>query len=385
MASSAAPTPPSIPPLPPRTPAPKKYPDDMNDTVDLHRYESDSKAGWTDVEPLHLAIRIVHDKIFPSYTKFDRLAMWYQQAYQNVSIGAVTFGAASVFFAVVEVMKLILPKNLDARNGEIFAVVLTLAFIAAGLAMKFKESWILSRYKAENLRLLKFRKLTDPKLWCDPPDLAASASELEEEVREISAQNYEAAKEWAAKGVHPRVAAPPCEGKCPNALHELVDYYIPKRLDVQINYLERKSGVVERRGLWTSMAVRLLFWVSFAFVLCHVVVSSPRFAAAKPARTETTSPTQQGHKPSPDDYFALAALFLPIVAAAIRTHRAAHEYERTALRHRATLDSLLALSHKLRDAKLLDQKFQLVGFCELILEADCREFLRLVSEAEWYG
>jgi hypothetical protein len=289
-------------------------------------------------------------------------------------------------------------------------VSLTLLCNAAGLAMKLKESWILSRYKAESLRLLKFRKLTDPSMWCDPTDLHKSASDLEREVREIASQNYDDAKEWAANGVHPHVARPPCSDRCQPALHELVDYYIPKRLDVQIRYLEGKSNYVERWGMWTSMAVQVLFWVSFAFVMCHVVVT--RVSHGQAARTDaavsvpatenaaksgTEGKAQGGmekgvapaepraHEPKLEDWLALFALFLPIVAASIRTYRAAHEFERTALRHRATLDSLIDLSDKLHETKDLDKKFELVGFCELVLEADCREFLRLVSEAEWYG
>jgi hypothetical protein len=65
--------------------------------------------------------------------------------------------------------------------------------------------------------------------------------------------------------------------------------------------------------------------------------------------------------------------------------RASREFERNARRHRATLDSLQKLEKELRDANSLAAKFRVLGFCELVLEADCREFMRLLCEVEWYG
>jgi len=55
------------------------------------------------------------------------------------------------------------------------------------------------------------------------------------------------------------------------------------------------------------------------------------------------------------------------------------------MRHHATYDSLSDMSKDLAKAGDLATKFRIIGFCETILEADCREFMRLVAEAEWYG
>lgn len=356
-------------------PPPDRYENDMDDQIDVDRYECLIKHGQTQFEPLYHAIRIVHEKIFDAFSKFDAAAVWSRKWYMTTSICAVTFGALSVLFAVVEVMNLRFWRDIVEPGGaEFFFTLLTLTFIAIGLVAKFKENWILSRYKAENLRLLKFKKLTDPSMWCEPADLETAAAELQEDVEEISAQNYEDAKAWAAKGIHPRSACAPCEDRCPEALHELVDYYVPKRIEVQIRYLEGRSEKQERRGARLAMIVRTLYWGSFTFVLAHICVR----IFQKP---DPTVP----HYPHVLDWMALFALLLPIVATAFRTYRAANEFERTSLRHRATLDSLHALSHKFHATKDLGEKFKLVGFCELVLEADCREFLRLVSEAEWYG
>jgi hypothetical protein len=364
---------------------PDRYDDDMNDQMDIERFACHIAEGDVKLEPLFQALRIVQDKVYSTYSKFDAAAKRHQRTYQWLSICAVGFGAASVFFAVVEVMKLKLPLDLfDARTGEMVTAGLTFALILTGLFARFKERWILARYKAENLRLLKFRRLTDPSMWCEPADLDTAAMDLQEEVEEIAGQNYEEAKEWAAKGIHPKSASPPCENRCPEALHELVDYYVPKRIDVQIRYLKDHSSIVERRGARTALWVQVLFFASFAFVLAHLIVTTAQILAGTPPTVDEIM-NQAKHEPKIDDYLALSALLLPIGAAALRTFRAAREFERNGLRHRATLDSLHDLSHKLRDTKDLEKKFELVGFSELVLEADCREFMRLVSEAEWYG
>ncbi len=388
---------------------PAHYDDDMDDSGDLDCLNIAIRGGNTEFAPLAEAMRVVQDEVYASYVHYDRQAVSNQKWYTRISIGAVLFGASSVFFAFLEMMR-VTGAGVRAWYGELLAVLLTLFFIAYGTARKFKTNWILSRYKAERLRLLKFKKLTDSSLWCEPEDIEKAEGALREEVRCITDERYDDAKVWSAHGVKPKAAGPPCQDRCREALRELVQYYIPKRLDVQTSYLERKSDVVEELGERTSNGVRWLFFASFAFVLVHLVGSYPRGnarATATPAETviskdatdkaayrkpgenagsQTTNGKSEGEHPwNWEDGFAFAALFLPIVAGAIRTHRTAHEYERTASRHRATLDSLHWLCTQLREAKDLDQQFELIGFCELVLEADCREFLRLVSEAEWYG
>jgi len=45
----------------------------------------------------------------------------------------------------------------------------------------------------------------------------------------------------------------------------------------------------------------------------------------------------------------------------------------------------LKLSERLREANDPDTVFREIGFCEQTLEADLREWLRLMVEAEWFG
>jgi hypothetical protein len=118
-----------------------------------------------------------------------------------------------------------------------------------------------------------------------------------------------------------------------------------------------------------------LVFSSFAFVVARVAVHVNAILAAKDGAKAQESPILE-------QWLIGAAVGLPVFAAGFRTYRASREFERNALRHRATLDSLEKLEEELRGTKELAEKFRLLGFCELVLEADCREFMRLLCEVE---
>ncbi|MFZ0882149.1 MAG: DUF4231 domain-containing protein [Candidatus Acidiferrales bacterium] len=347
--------------------------EDMDDTVELNDYDGRIKGGHAEYAPLHNALALLQNTIHAPFRRCDREAIYYQKCYQWTAIFAVGFGALTILLAILEfIVKP--PEPAVLTWSEPVTAGLALVLIAVGSFGKFKEKWLTARYKAENLRLLKFRKLTDSRLWCPPIDVGLLAEELQDEVRQLEAQNYEEAKEWASHGVHPGICGPPCVDTCDEALHELIEYYRPKRLHVQMRYLARKSKADEQSGSWTATLVQTIFFASFAFVLAHVAVHIAGAGAG-----EETAPSL-----SEQVLIGLAA-GVPVVAAGFRTYRASREFERNALRHRATLDSLETLEYQLRDTKHLADKFRLLGFCELVLEADCRDFMRLLCEVEWYG
>lgn len=345
----------------------------MDDAVELNDYDGRIKGGHAEYAPLRNALALLQSTIHAPFRRCDREAIRHQKSYQWTAIFAVAFGALTILLAILEfIVKPPEPRILTW--GEPATAGLTLLLIGVGSFGKFKEKWLTARYKAENLRLLKFRKLTDSRLWCPPIDMGLLAEELQDEVRQLEAQNYEEAKEWASRGVHPCVCGPPCTDTCDDALHELIEYYRPKRLHVQMRYLSRKSKADEKSGAWTAALVQTIFFTSFAFVLAHVAVHLATAGADKDVGPSLLEQVLIG-----------LAAGVPVIAAGFRTYRASREFERNALRHRATLDSLETLEAQLRETKDLGEKFRVLGFCELVLEADCRDFMRLLGEVEWYG
>jgi hypothetical protein len=388
--------------------------DDMNDAAELKEYEILIEQGHhAKYRPLFNALSLVQDAIHLPFTRCDKQALYQQKWYQFISIAAVLGGAVTILIAIFEFI--FRSREVPLTWTEAVVAAVTLLLIGIGQGFQFKEKWLTARYKAENLRLLKFRTLTDSRLWCPPFDMKLLREELEDEVHTLEAHNYENAKAWASEGVHPRICAPPCETPCEGALHELIDYYRPKRLHSQTEYLSQKAKKSEGKGAWTARVVRWLFFTSFAFVLTHVVLQlhaqfekhEAQEVAAQAAKeygtnarldgavaTRTTSGGSEtgtaANAASADDalftmiLIGLAAA-LPVAAAGFRSYRGSREFERNALRHQATRDSLEELERQLRTSSNLNDKFRLLGFCELVLEMDCREFMRLLCEVEWYG
>ena len=375
--------------------------DEMNDTVELKEYEALIDQGHhAEFRPLFDALSLVQETIYQPFVRCDKQALSNQKWYQLISIAAVLGGAVTILIAILEFIFQSSDRPLTYTEAAVAGI--TLVLIAIGQLFQFKEEWLTARYKAENLRLLKFRTLTDSRLWCPPFDMTLLREELEDEVRRLEAHNYEKAKAWASQGVHPRICAPPCETPCEDALHELIDYYRPKRLHSQTEYLSQKAKKSEAKGAWTARVVRWLFFISFAFVLTHLVLQihaqfethEAQEVTAQAAKEHGTDAhlvgLQTSQTTSADDalftmiLIGLAAA-LPVAAAGFRSYRGSREFERNALRHQATRDSLEELERQLRTSSNLNDKFRLLGFCELVLEMDCREFMRLLCEVEWYG
>lgn len=370
----------AVPAVPSATPTRHRAPtEDMDDTIELDEYKSRIEHGEPQYGALHTALSLLQRTIHKPFRRCDRKAIRYQKLYQVVAILAVVFGALTIVLAILEFV-FGPPEHPILTWGEPGTAGLTLVFIGVGTFCKLKEKWLTARYKAENLRLLKFRKLTDSRLWCQQIDMALLEEELRDEVDKLEAQNYEEAKAWSSQGMHPCLCGPPSTDSCDAdaALHELIDYYRGKRLYVQMHYLARKSKSDEGSGSSTALLVQTLFFASFAFVVAHVAVHVNAILAAKGGAKAEESPFLE-------QWLIGAAVALPVFAAGFRTYRASREFERNALRHRATLDSLEKLEEELRGTKELVEKFRLLGFCELVLEADCREFMRLLCEVEWYG
>jgi hypothetical protein len=189
---------------------------------------------------------------------------------------------------------------------------------------------------------------------------------------------YEDVAERAAQGVVPDVSEIHCPDSCHEALQEIIQYYRDKRLATQMDYLAAKSDEEESGGRVWRLATSIFFFVSFGLVLFHLPFVF---------KTDTAKDPQDLKVPLQllPSLLLLGAALLPAMVAGIRTYRASREFERNALRHRATLHSLEGLNAEMGKAKNLPRKFRIARACELILEFDSCEFMRLLREVEWYG
>lgn len=370
--------------------------DDMDDSAEIVTCSTNTLGGENG-PALCQALEYVQQLIFPAFQKADQEAQKSRKEYQQISSRAVWFGAAAVIVGIVQfaVPEPVGSLQVSLDLFEAAAAGVCLFFIWKGVHGEPKEKWLVARYQAEHLRLLKFKTLTGPDLWCDESDksdgcdpkrLTPVWQNVDDKVFELMALDYEQVKERAGQGIYPDLVQLRYPPSCYPALAELIRYYCDKRLRTQMNYLATKSKDEKKQGSVWQLLTRNLFFASFGFVLVHLLLSFIGiFTTLELLPLEKAS--------------LVIAAIPPAAVAGIRSFRASREFERNALRHRATLDSLEKLSDKMVETnaraehsgmdekakgEILGRQLEIVRFCELVLEYDTCEFMRLLSEVEWY-
>jgi len=373
--------------------------DDMDDSFEISFCREQVDAGHRRFLPLFTALTISRELIFPDFQAADEEAQTQRKKYQIISQVAVWSGLAAIVIGLCEI---VFPNffPLPSELLEFAAAAVCVVFIFRGTYSKPKENWLLARYQAENLRLLKFRTLLDSRLWCDDTEKFDQVGETPSDhvrndvlaaMRNLKGLVYEDVAERAAQGVIPDISEIHCPDSSHQALQEVIHYYRERRLKTQMDYLAYKSGTEERDGSMPHLWMSIAFFVSFGFILIHLGLDLGHFLFANPDLLHNPHlfwregrEALEAH-PLITKVLVTIAVLGPALVAGIKTYRASREFERNALRHRATLHSLEGLNQKMSDAKNMARKFRIARTCELILEFDSSEFMRLLREVEWYG
>jgi hypothetical protein len=257
----------------------------------------------------------------------------------------------------------------------------TLVLVLLAISDRRKEEWLSERFKAERLRLLKFKLLIDPRLWGrDARYLPQTRGLLETGRHDIVNQPDDVLHAFKASDALPELArTEDCNGVDVPALQRLLDYYRRKRLDHQRVYFEgrlrRKRGFTENASLSP-----IFFFTGIALSLCYLILE---FATHK---TESALAEAVGRVLL---FFSFA---FPLGWAAIRTVKSAHQLSRNRLRSNARHADLSKIEGALnaetsRPPEKWDRPliFGYLTTCEGVLSADQHEWIRLMVEAEWYG
>jgi hypothetical protein len=333
---------------------------------------------WSNLAPI---LRECGVTIGAAYHREDAAAKRYQSRYRRLVFIAALCGMLAVIFAIMQLSPL---DKLDAPLvplGEVLAAAVAVVAVIFGLWATFAKKWILEREKAERCRFLKFTFLINPDLWSGVPP-AVRRQWLSARIDSLNSLDEEDLKRWAereevmVKDVPPKVPA----GTNKEVLQELFGYYETKRLEFQSNYFDHQA---RHRDLWEKLsrvAPVVFFFFSILFALGHFVYDL------------VASPPGQPHSQLEPDPFSvwliLLAACLPVVGAAVRTLRTAHEFGRNAQRFRATSNILEQLANDLQNLAQADAdpqaKLEVFQSVEKVLEAEHREWMRLMWEAEGF-
>ena len=360
--------------------------DDMHDTPE-------EMAQW---KPLAAALQSCQDVVEPAYRAADRPAMHFQKQRQAISISAAITGTVAVLLATFDALdfsKFIVPILY-------FSVAAAIAFVAVLLSIgTFRQvKWMFLRHKAERFRFLKFRFLIDPHLWGDDATKRERTAQwLTYETDKVTGLTNEDLKTWAERGILPE-EPPSLAGSQADAstLYSLVDYYLTKRCRNQLHYFERRARQFSSTDRYIKELPRLLFFGGVLAALGYFSLNlfdalQPHEAAAQASQTTTSVSTSTF-----GIAFILLAASLPVLSAGIKTFRSAYQLARNTSRYKAAFEAIKPPAQRLeRHAERLNglyaeghttidayDVFRDLWRCEQILEAEHREWLRLMMEAE---
>jgi len=357
---------------------------DMHDTPeDLGRYG----------EPLRRALVHFQENLSGSFDTYDRLAIRQQRGHRLIVSVFCVSGSLAVIFSILNITRL-LPLHNDTAVaeylavglfwGELIAVVLALFAVFIGILRAFQERWLVTRHKAESLRFLKFGALIDPDLLSgNEADFDHWKANLNDEQQRIRSIDHDSLRERVEEATIPDgVARPLTKPIADETIRDLVDYYERKRLGPQAKYFFNRGQGNTRWDWYTKLLPPSLFFLSVFFAVLHLVHEVWEFFEL--GRTEYFENwTRPANKWS--ILFIVLAGSLPVVGAGLRGLRSAYEFSRNTLRLRANHFALELLRDRLRHEKHPERILNNLWWSEVLLEAEHREWLRLMIEAEWIG
>lgn len=338
-----------------------------HDHFDTDDTEADL-AWWASLRP---ELELLAEKVRPVYRAADAAALVHQRWHRRITLLAGVFGTAAVLFAILQLSGRL--PAVPLALAEVVAAALALASVGLGLWAARHRSWLLERHRAERCRMLKFAFLSDPALWSGDPTLADGArTRLDQELAAIRAITPESVGTWAEEDAIPD---PPLNLAAGRSIDErlgaLIDYYGAKRTGAQLRYFASRAGQNTRWDRFTRPLLPPLFFGSVAAAGGHFLYDLFTLQA-------------DGHGGSLVSLvLILLAAGLPVLAGALRTVRGAHEFARNRSRFLAKSVALGHLAERIRADADTARVFADLWGCEQILESEHREWLRLMTEAEW--
>jgi len=334
---------------------------------------------------LATALRILQQAVSKPYWSANRKALDLQKKHQWITWVGLLTGTTAVVMAILQFAAGELGwEHAKEFFGivEVIAAILAAIYVIRGLIQAVQKHWLLERHKAERLRLEKYRAiLTLPTMAGDTAKLEQWAEEVKRKVRTICAIEELDMKRWI--GEKPGQGFERNAGEKRESLTKfetVLEYYREKRLEKQLNYfflrMERSLG----RDSATKFLPPALFLLSIACAITHAFLHGGiAIGQAKFRMGEV-----EWEHPVSVLLITLAAL-LPVLGAAIRTHRSANEFGRNTVRFRSVYQKLLQVKESLTFQMEAPAKLALLVQAEQTLEDEHCEWLRLMEEAEWYG
>jgi len=315
-----------------------------------------------------------------SFIAYDSEACAQQQNHVWIVTAAAITGSIAVLLAIWHLtsfaradFQALLPKTV-IEVAEPATAILALIAVGLGIGAAVHTQWRLLRFRAERYPFLKVRFLLAAPRW-----LGKKADQRREYLQAVLGKVHELdprdARAWAqgllaagetefGSDVHPD----------PVLVEALVGYLLEKRIEPQAAYFQRQIEKREGVERLTRYIAPACFFLSIACALAHT------FAGASGEECDREVP-------------AIAALWLvfgsaalPVIGATVRTVRGAFEFGRNATRFEGVHRQLEVIQAALKDKdRPAAAKLELLREAERVLANEHQSWMRLMTEAEWFG
>jgi hypothetical protein len=380
----------------------RRDPATLPDRYDDMRYTPEELEAFPRVADM---IKVATDETLPLYEQSDLTAGQRQRQHRTLTMFAAVGGTAAMLLSLIEVSELSggrLPPWL-----ELCLLLIALAAIILGLKAAAAPGWLLERHKAEHCRLQRYKFLIDPEIWSgDQARRDARIQKLHDDIGKIAAADQKKLEAWIETEAVPTMPtgwSPKIEQD--GTLRDLVGYYRRNRLANQLGYFRKRKDSFSRRESILKVLPTVLFIASVGLALANSAyvygVSlgyiTPNFGLGKVAHAATLAADDQAkdihaaadsghHEPDTTNRLLTVTMAsLAIIATGVRTVRGASEYGRNSSRYAAKYEMLHSVEEKLEGGGVTLAILPAFWHAEQSLEADHRDWLRLMREAEWFG
>jgi hypothetical protein len=344
-------------------------------------------------EHLRNALTYFKETVGRSFADYDRVATSKQRWHRLIVSVFCVSGSLAVVFAILHITRLLPPQdNPDLTRylaialfwGELVCVVAAGFSAIVGSVWAFQKNWLVTRHKAESIRLLKFGSLIKSALLAgNDEQFEGWKADLCDRLARINMIDLESVEEWIEEAWIPDQPALSSSTKIDDrTVKDLIEYFEKKRLSPQSKYFYNRAQRNLRWDWSTRLLPPVLFFASVLFAVLHLIHEVFEFRS-QGSEHYFNNWTREVNGWS--ILFIVLAACLPVLAACIRGLRSAYEFSRNTLRLKANHFALELFRDRLRQETDADAVLNSLRWSELMLEAEHREWLRLMIEAEWIG
>ena len=336
---------------------------------DLDDDEADLKQ-WPHLRSLLVAFQ---KTLRPVYDTADQAAMRQQKRHGWLVWWAAICGTLAVLCAIFELSEILPFSGHVVGMIELISATVAIVVVGLGIWSALHPAWLLKRFLAEQCRFIKFHLLLNPAKWHGRSDEEVRAL-VERALQPLRKPEIHLMHEWLTWKCQlvDRFDAVPAN--LPDEVaKEVASYYEDKRLLEQQLYFDRQA---KKRHRWERLTRGVSPWCFFLSIIAAFLHFAFEWRGGE---------DHHGFMHTAARISMLLAASLPVLAAGVRTIRAAHEFGRNQLRFEAMAHYLSVIQKDIARQSSSAAVISLLREAETGLDAEHRAWLRLMIEAEWFG